>query len=95
MTDRQIKNRVEKIRELQEAADALTAQVDALKAEIKDALGDTEEKRVGNWKILWKWRQGTRFDKTAFGKQYPDILKEFTVAKAPERFFRIDEVKTT
>lgn len=93
MTDRQMRNRIQKIEELQEQIDALTAQVDAVKDEIKDALGDTEEKVVGNRRIFWKWRQGTRFDKTSFGKAYPDILEQYTVKTEPTRFWKVTEVK--
>lgn len=93
MTDRQMRNRIAKIEALQAQMDELQAQVETLKTEVKDALGDTEEKVVGNRRIFWKWRQGTRFDKTAFGKAYPEILKAYTVAKAPERFWKVTEVK--
>lgn len=93
MTDRQLKNRIEKIEALKQEVELLNQQVEELQEQVKTALGDTEEVRVGKWKVLWKWRQGTRFDKTAMGKAYPEILKQYTIQKAPERFFRIDEVK--
>lgn len=94
MTDRQMKNRLDKIETLQAQVDALKAQIDEATNELKNALGDTEEKVVGNRKIFWKWRAGgTRFDSKRFGQVHPDMVAEFTVEKPATRFWKITEVK--
>lgn len=94
MTDRQYRNRIAKIEALQEQVDALNAQIDAVTKEIQTALGDTQEKDLGDRRIFWKWRAGgTRFDAKAFDKKYPDLRKDFMVAKPDVRFWKVTEVK--
>lgn len=94
MTDRQYRNRVAKLEALQEQVDALNAQIKAVTEEIQTALGDTEEKDLGDRHIFWKWRAGgTRFDSKAFDKKYPDLRKDFMVEKPAVRFWKITEVK--
>lgn len=94
MTDRQMRNRIAKIEALQAQADALAKRADELKAEIQTALGDTEEKDLGDRRIFWKWRAGgTRFDTKAFEKAYPKLKQEFTVEKPATRFWKVTEVK--
>ena len=94
MTDRQMKNRLDKIEALQAQVDALNAQIDEVTDELKTALGDIEEKTVGNRHIFWKWRAGgTRFDTKAFDMKYPDLRKDFMVEKPRSRFWKITEVK--
>lgn len=94
MTDKQYRNRIAKIEALQKQVDALTAQIDAVTDEIKTALGDTEEKDLGDRHIFWKWRAGgTRFDSKAFGKDHPELKEQYTVEKPATRFWKITEVK--
>lgn len=94
MTDRQYRNRIAKLEALQEQVDALNAQIDAVTAEIQTALGDTQEKDLGDRRIFWKWRAGgTRFDSKTFAKDHPDLKAKYTVEKAPVRFWKITEVK--
>lgn len=94
MTDRQMKNRLDKIERMQEQVDALKAQIEEATNEIKTALGDTEEKVIGNRHIFWKWRSGgTRFDTKRFGQAHPEMVEEFTVEKPATRFWKVTEVK--
>lgn len=94
MTDRQYRNRVAKLEALQEQVDALNAQIKAVTEEIQTALGDTEEKDLGDRHIFWKWRAGgTRFDSKAFAKDHPDLKEQYTVEKPRTRFWKITEVK--
>lgn len=94
MTDRQYRNRIAKIETLQEQVNALNAQIEAVTKEIQTALGDTQEKDLGDRHIFWKWRAGgTRFDTKAFAKDHPELKEKYTVQKAPVRFWKITEVK--
>lgn len=94
MTDRQYRNRIAKIETLQEQVNALNAQIEAVTKEIQTALGDTQEKDLGDRHIFWKWRAGgTRFDTKAFGKDHPDLKEKYTVEKPATRFWKITEVK--
>ena len=92
MTNRQIENRLKKMEALQAQADALGEQIDALKAEIQTALGDTEEVTAGKYHVFWKWRKaGTRFDTKRFKAEHADMYKAFTVETAPTRFWKVTE----
>lgn len=94
MTDKQIKNRAMKREALRLEVAKLNAQIEALELEIKDALGETEHWDKDGWKISFAWRKGAeRFNKTAFGKVHPDLLKEFTTVGNPTRPFHIEPPK--
>lgn len=96
MTDRQIMNRAMKREALLQEVAKLNAQIDALELEIKGALGEKEHWDKDGWKISFAWRKGAeRFNKAAFGKAHPDLLKEYTVFGNPTRPFHIAPPKIT
>lgn len=97
MTDRQYRNRIQKINALNAEVARLKAQVTALQDEIKVAMGDTEQYTTEDgYNIFWAWKKGkTHFDDKAFGKEYPDLFQKFTVTDDRTRAFRITKPKVT
>lgn len=97
MTDRQYRNRIQKINALNAEVARLKEQVVALQDEIKVAMGDEEQYTTEDgYNIFWAWKKGrTHFDDKAFGKVHPDLFKMFTVTDSPTRAFRITKPKAT
>ena len=60
--------------------------MDALEADIKAAMGDSEEMSVEGIKITWKTVTSSRFDSTAFKKAMPELAERFTRSTTSRRF---------
>ena len=94
MTDKQYRNRVAKIEALEAQVEDLKAQIDKVKDEIKQALGDEEEKDLGDRRIFWKWKKGREIFETArFKADYPDLAPEYLKAGKDTRAFQITAPK--
>ena len=94
MTDKQYRNRVSKIEALQAEVDALNAQIDKVREEIKTAIGDEEEKDLGDRYIFWQWKKGREtFDTARFKKDHPDMVPHYTKTGNPTRSFLITAPK--
>ena len=95
MTDKQYRNRIAKIEALEAQVDELNRQADALRAEIKDALGDTEQYTTENgYNIFWKWRKGSeRFDTARFKKEHPEMVPAYMTTGKATRSFLITKPK--
>jgi len=96
MTDRQYRNRIQKINALNEEVKRLKAQVTALQDEMKDALGDTEKYTTEDgYNIFWQWKKGSETCDTArLKKERPDIYAEYLKVGNPTRAFSITKPKT-
>lgn len=94
MTNKQYRNRVAKIEAMQAEVDALTEQINKVKDEIKNALGDEEEKDLGDRHIFWQWKKGREtFDTARFKKDHPDMVPQYTKTGNPTRSFMITAPK--
>ena len=94
MTDKQYRNRVAKIEALEAQVEDLKAQIDKVKDEIKIALGDEEEKDLGDRRIFWQWRKGREtFETARFKKDYPDLAVEYLKSGKDTRAFQITAPK--
>lgn len=94
MTDKQYRNRVAKIEALQAEVDALNAQINKVKDEIKKALGDEQDKDLGDRHIFWQWKKGRETFQTAkFKADYPELAKEYTKTGKETRSFLITAPK--
>ena len=84
LTDRQVNNRVMKIAALDEQIKALQEAKDALKAELIAAIGEgieTDKVKVHNTTVTTN-----RFDSTRFKKDHKDLYAEYTKASVSSRF---------
>lgn len=96
MTERQIENRVKKLREIESQRKALEEKEKALKEEIKKALKEEikkdmeskglEEIRTKNFIIRWKEIISNTLDSKALRATFPDICEQFTKQSASKRF---------
>lgn len=88
MTERQIENRVKKLKALESQRKALEEQEKALKEEIKKDMESKglEEMRTKNFIIRWKEIISNTLDSKALKVTFPDICEQFTKQSASKRF---------
>lgn len=88
MTERQIENRVRKLKELESQRKALEEQEKVLKAEIKKDMESKglEEMKTKNFVIRWKEIISNSLDSKALRASFPDICEQFTKQSASKRF---------
>lgn len=88
MTERQIENRVKKLKAIEKQRKDLEAQEKALKEEIKRDMESKglEELKTKNFIIRWKEIISNTFDSKALKATFPDICEQFTKQSASKRF---------
>lgn len=88
MTERQIENRVKKLRQIESQRKALEEQEKALKAEIKADMESkgTDELRTKNFIIRWKEIISNSFDSKALKAALPDVYGQFIKQSVSKRF---------
>ena len=88
MTERQIENRVKKLKAIEKQRKDLEAQEKALKEEIKRDMESKglEELKTKNFLIRWKEIISNTLDSKALKATFPDICEQFTKQSASKRF---------
>lgn len=88
MTERQIENRVKKLKAIEKQRKDLEAQEKALKEEIKRDMESKglEELKTKNFIIRWKEIISNTLDSKALKAAFPDICEQFTKQSASKRF---------
>lgn len=86
MSTQDVERKIKLLRELQRMAEEAQAEADALKDEIKAYMGDSEELRVGEYKITWKPVESSRLDTAALKKALPELAAQFTKSTTSRRF---------
>lgn len=88
MTERQIENRVKKLKAIEKQRKDLEAQEKALKEEIKRDMESKglEELKTKNFIIHWKEIISNTLDSKALKATFPDICEQFTKQSASKRF---------
>lgn len=83
-----IENRIKRLNELEAQIDALKAESDRIRSEIKDAMEKqgVEEIHTKNFTVRWKLVFSERFDSKAFKTAHPDLFKEFSRLSMAHRF---------
>lgn len=82
MSTSEIESKVRELRQLQ----ALIEEAQAATETIKDAMGESEELRAGEYRITWKLVQAARLDTAALRKALPDVAERFTRTTTTRRF---------
>ena len=63
---------------IKEEANALKERKQQYENELKAKLGENEAGVTNSYKVTWKNQTQSRFDKKAFEKDYPDLVKQYT-----------------
>lgn len=85
MSIKELEAKAKELKELQRMADELTAEMDAIKDEIRIALGDKEEVIAGAFKITNKPVTSNRMDTTAIKKELPEIAQRYNKQSTVKR----------
>ena len=86
MSTQELEQKVRELRQMQAIVEEAQAEVEALKDAIKAAMGQREELRAGEYKIIWKAVTTSRLDTTALCKAMPDVAAAFTTQSTTRRF---------
>lgn len=81
-------SKIEQLKELEELAEEVKAEAEALRDEIKNEMMNQgkEEMEVGKYIIRWTSVLSNRFDSTAFKRVMPDVYKAYVKQAASRRF---------
>lgn len=86
MSINEITMKVKELKSLQALIDEAEAEAEALKDELKKAMGDSEELRAGDYKITYKTVKSNRFDSKGLRAELPEIAERYTVTTECRRF---------
>lgn len=86
MSVKEMEIKARQLREMLALIEEAQAEAEALKDEIKAAMGDVEEIRAGEYKITWKPVTSSKLDTAALKKAMPDVAAAFTRETTTRRF---------
>lgn len=86
MSINELEAKCRELRQLQALIDEAQAEAEALKDQIKAAMGDAETVQAGEYKITWKPVKSSRIDTAALKKALPDVAQAFTRETTTRRF---------
>lgn len=86
MSINELETKARELRQLQALIDEAQAEAEALKDQIKAAMGDAETVQAGEYKITWKPVKSSRIDTAALKKALPDVAQAFTRETTTRRF---------
>jgi len=78
MSIKELENKARELKELQRMAEELSAEMEALKDEIRTAMGEREEVTAGAYRITHKAITSSRIDGKALRRELPEIADCFT-----------------
>ena len=86
MNTNEIAAKCRELRELQALIDEAQAEAEAVKDELKRAMGDAEELRAGEYKITWRRVKAVKLDVTGLRAALPDVAARFSRESTVRRF---------
>lgn len=86
MSTNEMESKIRELRQLQALVDEAEAEIEAIKDIIKAYMGDSEELRVGEYKVTWKAVATSRLDSKALKAAFPDVVEQFTKTSTSRRF---------
>ena len=86
MSVNEVEAKVRELRQLQALIEEAQAEAEAIKDAIKAQMGDTEERRAGEYRVTWKTVEASRFDAAALRKTLPEVAEQFTRKSSVRRF---------
>ena len=86
MSIREIESKARELRQWLAIIEEAQAEIEALKDEIKAAMGEKEALQAGEYKISWKNVTSSRLDTAALKDALPDIVARFTKESTTRRF---------
>ena len=85
-TNKQIDNRVKKLKDLERQIAELQAAADAIKDDLKNDLGNVEERKTDNYILRYTTVSQNRLDSAGLKKALPDVYKMYCKVSKYRRF---------
>lgn len=84
----ELNNKVMELKELEQYAEEIAAEIETLKDTIKRELETrgTDEMTVGVFKVRWKEYKSSRFDSKRFKAEHADLYEEYKKESTAKRF---------
>ena len=79
-------SKIKELKSLQTLIEEAEAEAEALKDQLKAAMGDSEELKAGDYKMTYKTVKSSRFDSKSLKAELPEIAARYTVATEYRRF---------
>lgn len=88
MNKTELTQKIHQIKELQRMSEELTAELEALKDEVKQTMTErnTDTLVIDRYKVTWKPVTTSRIDTTAIKRECPEIAERFTKTTESRRF---------
>lgn len=88
MSNNELTKKLHQIKELQRMSEELTAELEALKDEVKQTMTEqnTDTLVIDCYKVTWKPVTTNRIDTTALKRELPEIAERFTKQTESRRF---------
>ena len=86
MNNAELLNKVKKIKALEELIKEAKVEMEALKDEVKETMGDAEEVVVGHYIVRHKVVVTNKFDSNLFKSMMPEVYKAYTKQGVERRF---------
>lgn len=88
MSDRSLRNRVDKLKALETQKKAIEKQMESLQEEIKAEMKvrGTDETTVGDWLVRFKSIAANRFQTSGFKADHPKLYQKYMAQSPSERF---------
>lgn len=86
MSINEMEAKIHELRQLQALIAEAEAEAEAIRDEIKAAMGEQETLLVGEYKVTWKAVTSTRLDTTALKKALPEVAERFARETTTRRF---------
>lgn len=88
MSKKEMTAKVHQLRKLTAKAEALAAEIESIKDEIKAEMTaqSADELSGSDWKVTWKSVTSSRFDSAAFKKTHADLYGQYCKESTSRRF---------
>jgi len=86
MSNHELTDKIHELRQLQSLIEEAQQEAEGIKDAIKSYMGDTEEIRVGEYKVTYKAVTSTRIDSTTLKAALPDVVQRFSKTTTSRRF---------
>ena len=86
MSANEMTSKIRELKELQALIEEAEAEAEAIREQIKKAMGESEELRAGEYKVTYKTVKSSRFDSKSLKADLPEIAARYTVPTEYRRF---------
>ena len=86
MSTIEMMTKIRELKNLQALIEEAEAEAEAIKDQIKAAMGEADELRAGEYKVTYKAVKSSRFDSKSLKAELPEIAARYTVETEYRRF---------